>query len=550
MVKTDVQQKTNFNLMAKPIGKFSQASHLSKDDLNGFENSRKYVTFSSNTEIVHPNTTTNALSNMNSKNSNFKPDLPGRVSFSKNDVYEVDYSDHDNNSEKSLKINTNKHNNQNSNNNDSFVGVFGNLDINNQCSKKDETQMFCCAMKCNAIVCMDTKKTYSPERYQDEDESNQIIEDFKREIEQINREHSKEKQNTKTNTTLQNEVNSDQINSVDPNTLTNLKTQSDHQVEHLSKTKNMNSMIFNKHPTLTFCQDNVNNVKCDSKNNFSKPSEKIETIQPIVNQFNNDLNYSQLNKSDSFINSQGFHTNDFQQSQRNENYSPTGGSSSSTIDHHTNDKTQNANQTNHINSWKLNFVPFTDTETSQLSKNDSSLPIISNYLKVTNQEKFLLNQTNKKKLGKSNKLSKDNKNRPITGSKPVKPISISNRIVGINSKSKGFCTTTSQQEETSLNEFQIDKVESWMSVNEFNEQEDKDKCDSAIIAGSSLQDVEKELAYNQTWRETPSSKTDDEGNFSFEDQLECESTYDEIVSVIKEIDEQKHGDDLSMYTII
>lgn len=137
--------------------------------------------------------------------------------------------------------------------------------------------------------------------------------------------------------------------------------------------------------------------------------------------------------------------------------------------------------------------------------------IIQNYLKVTNQNQI-------KKKGNCVVKKEMNRNRGGTSAKPpTKPAQQPSKTSVINVR-----------EEKRLNEFQLDKVESWMSIHEF------DKGDDA--------------AYNQAWRETPQSKTDDEGNFSFEDQLDGESTYDEIVSVIKEIDQdQKHQNIIHPY---
>lgn len=56
-----------------------------------------------------------------------------------------------------------------------------------------------------------------------------------------------------------------------------------------------------------------------------------------------------------------------------------------------------------------------------------------------------------------------------------------------------------------------------------------------------------QVQYNKEWRDTPSTKTDDEGNFSLEEANDCYSnestTYDELVSIIKEIEADKKKTD-------
>lgn len=82
-----------------------------------------------------------------------------------------------------------------------------------------------------------------------------------------------------------------------------------------------------------------------------------------------------------------------------------------------------------------------------------------------------------------------------------------------------------------LRDFQMDKVDSWMSMNK--EQE----CYSSNLMAMKRQQSCKE------WRDTPTSKTDDEGNFSLEEANDCLSnestTYEELVSIIKEIEADK-----------
>ncbi|KAJ6639267.1 hypothetical protein Bhyg_12010 [Pseudolycoriella hygida] len=143
-------------------------------------------------------------------------------------------------------------------------------------------------------------------------------------------------------------------------------------------------------------------------------------------------------------------------------------------------------------------------------ENKSSNEVINNYIKITNQKEIYTPSSSKQNnLTKTNKKKKSNK--------PKQPSAETAKL--------------KQRPGENLDEFQIEKVESWMSINE------KSFSNSKCVESG---------AYNNEWRQTPNSKTDDEGNFSFEDPIDDvsneESNYDEIVSVIKEIDEEKSKD--------
>jgi len=165
----------------------------------------------------------------------------------------------------------------------------------------------------------------------------------------------------------------------------------------------------------------------------------------------------------------------------------------------------------------LNLKPLNKNSNNgtEHSTKPTSNEVINNYLKATNQnDNYTQNST------KQNNLSKTLKPTKVT--KKLKP-SAPDKVKIVKSK------LTDHHDE-----FQMEKVESWMSIHE--KRFSDSKCD--IIGENG--------AYNNEWRETPNSKTDDEGNFSFEDPIDDasneESNYDEIVSVIKEIDEEKIKD--------
>lgn len=96
------------------------------------------------------------------------------------------------------------------------------------------------------------------------------------------------------------------------------------------------------------------------------------------------------------------------------------------------------------------------------------------------------------------------------------------------------------KEEEHLRDFQMDKVDSWMSIH--SKEKEMDSMRSLMLM-KRPQSSHTHLGYNKDWRDTPSSKTDDEGNFSLEEANDCYSnestTYDELVSIIKEIEADK-----------
>lgn len=456
------------------------------------------MTFSKSTEFEAPRLSSrNDRSNSLSISNNLKPDLPGRVSFSKNDVFDYSDCEHSNehtsantdtlDDEARLKIiyqfhNGNKDSHKNSqadtaetNGNDSSENQIG-------------TSAFCCSMKCNSSGCAltmsmsseenirDLSKTepesYNARKFQSNDESDKIIEDYKREIEQLNRQHHKDYNQASLDKTGDSTAfNPEHMKYFDNNTEHN-KSQSR---GNSAKTDNSGSNASTAPLLLVpICEDSQK-VE-ESRNEISS-----KETNGIKSWNNNDLSYK----------------------------SPS------------DDKQLNK-------PMQYNQKP--QIPEHQQVRRDSATVVIQNYLKATNQDKTttvkLSSKCNLTKPSASKKLSNET-NRPRSSDKTPtpKPTSTKGRIP---SKS-----ASNIREDNRLNEFHMEKVESWMSIHEF----DKSDKDSR----TSPENIHNE-PYNQTWRETPSSKTDDEGNYSFEDQLDGESTYDEIVSVIKEIDDQKHLD--------
>lgn len=87
-----------------------------------------------------------------------------------------------------------------------------------------------------------------------------------------------------------------------------------------------------------------------------------------------------------------------------------------------------------------------------------------------------------------------------------------------NSIPKIKSSNPSNSAELNLNEYQIDKVESWMSTHEKDMKNSNLRSYCKVKLGST-----GSLNYKRTWHETPTSKTDDEGNYSIDDQNEYNS---------------------------
>ncbi|XP_055693677.1 centrosomal protein of 131 kDa [Lutzomyia longipalpis] len=157
---------------------------------------------------------------------------------------------------------------------------------------------------------------------------------------------------------------------------------------------------------------------------------------------------------------------------------------------------------------------------------DKSNEIISNYLRISSSDQSDGPPPPTRRPASSTRRGKvireQRKSKSALSTKPPPKPKIPEKAPLKRSKSIPILR---DGENAALDEFHIDKVESWMSIH-----------DDAY--GKKISFAE----YTRDWRDTPSSKTDDEGNFSLEepgDSFSTESTYDEIVSIIKEIDADK-----------
>lgn len=473
------KEKSKPNQSVHP--KLSSSLRLTKDSKtsSATANPSKYVTFKNDDfNIINEPSASSAKEpsyDLNVKPVNqVKADLPGRVSFSKNNIFEIEYSDIDNDTdtsrsleqiehfrkknvrfeddffkklhktEKELPIIQNELNNERSNNfnvKNSSTSTSDNITKDDPTNEKQDPELkdkYCCSLKCNALC-----KTSKPSRLntlieneeynavQPVDKSEQIIEDYKREIENINRRHELELK-WSGNTAA---------------------APSSPLTDYLSNNKKENETTYG---AVSLAEDSRSNEP-----------DKFSQIEP-----RNSLTDNNSVKS----------------------------------------KSNNSNESE-------------DTPTR-----DSTSTVINNYLTVTNQKTISTNTSTKPKKVKKPVIMNNGTN----GRKIKSAQASSTRTTTSNNKiSKAKSIGCLQAIDAKLNEFQIDKVESWMSTHE----------DTFSDIGNSYRKGKfgslSNLESTKAWRETPTSKTDDEGNFSLDDQLDCNSvdgsTYDETSSILKNL---------------
>lgn len=392
-----------------------------------------------------------------------KADLPGIVSFSKNDVYEIDYSDYETDTSRSLEpgelyrkknvrfedesfqmSGTNGspvEDDNEKNNNSSGSSSRGTSDDGRTSSEatkmvptstKEESK-YCCPLKCNHLECSNGKAASASTVSADIDSSERIIEEYKREIEHINRRHELE-----------------------------LKWSGNQPMAHPEYSNVTN-------------ENGISSSNAEASNEFT---EKEAT-----------------------------------------DYWDSPDADNSPVAHHSKPTTSNASD---------------DSPTR-----DSTSTVINNYLKTkanvppkatstTSIKVRTSSATKKPPNGNGRKIKSAQSgvaDKPGQNSKLTKARSIS-------------CLQHSANDAAKLNEFHIDKVESWMSTHHEDTFSDTALSTSrkSKFGGSSTN-----LEYKKAWRETPTSnKTDDEGNFSLDDQLDTnsvdDSSYGEIELVLKKME--------------
>lgn len=434
-----------------------------------------------------------------------KTDLPGRVSFSKNDVYEIDYSDYENDTDtgRSLepgevyrkknvrfkddffqateaaafvddeneKINISSKSSSGGSSDEEKM-----FDNNSGAAKttiisKNEDDKFCCSLKsCNNINGSNGNSEYVPlissaqttasntvtfaDTRESIDNSEKIIEEYKREIQNINRRHELELKWSG------NKPMADAEYLIDTNEA------------HIIGNNENGNMIYS---TAAQPLNEFDDKERSASDYWSSPDA---TNSPVSN---------------------SRHTASISNASED---SPTRDSTSTVINNYLKTKT-----------IAVNAAPKA-TSTTSIKLRTSSVKKKPLAFQSSNANGRKIKSAQSGAVGKSAQNSKLTKARSIS------------------------CLQNNTNDVAKLNEFHIDKVESWMSTHHEDTFSDTGLSTSrkGKLGGSSAN-----LEYKKAWRETPTSnKTDDEGNFSLDDQLDTnsvdDSSYGEIELVLKKME--------------
>lgn len=425
-----------------------------------------------------------------------KADLPGRVSFSKNDVYEIDYSDYENDTDTSRsleagevyrkknvrfedeycqitrasaveendKITASPKSSSGSSSDDDRTTEISFGEPRMVATSTNEEYEYCCPLKCNDFECLNGSTAYAPSQPTamiptttaianpklSIDKSEQIIEEYKREIENINRRHELELKwsgNTPKADTEYSHVDGDGAATIIANDENDIMIQSSPANE-----------------TNEFIDMEKKDGECSS-----------EATNATV--ANSKRSASMSNASDD---------------------SPTRDSTSTVINNYLKTKK------NAINApAKAKSMTQIKMQTTSAAK--KSLPLQSN------------GSGRKIKSAQMGAASKPGESLKLTKARSISCL---------------------QNDVSKFNEYQIDKVESWMSTHH-----EDTFSDTALSTSrkSKFGGSNTNLEYKKAWRETPTSnKTDDEGNYSLDDQLDTnsvdDSSYGEIELVLKKME--------------
>uniref|UniRef100_A0A0K8V8E0 5-azacytidine-induced protein 1 n=1 Tax=Bactrocera latifrons TaxID=174628 RepID=A0A0K8V8E0_BACLA len=206
--------------------------------------------------------------------------------------------------------------------------------------------------------------------------------------------------------------------------------------------------------------------------------------------------------------------------------------------------------TNFKNGAKKHLVGSTANELNKMDNNlensyksqaayaPTSDTVINNYLKVAATTPLMIKKKENNRPNSGEKLGQNKENKSATAAPKSQPTySQSNG----NTKLKKATSFGSLREDSNLTEFNIDKVDSWMSMHgeSMNQQKTLAKHKSLDAdfekrtGGESGEDGHGDDILNE--RDVDSAS-------QVSTKSDGESTYDEIVSVIKEIDEDKKKD--------
>ncbi|XP_075167994.1 centrosomal protein dilatory [Haematobia irritans] len=194
-------------------------------------------------------------------------------------------------------------------------------------------------------------------------------------------------------------------------------------------------------------------------------------------------------------------------------------------------------------------------------KKSTTETVINNYLKVAASTASIIKKKENNKTSEAEHKKQPSANTSSSSISNTGTLSSNNSL---NAKMKSLKTSTSSiapltqnnikkaksfgnlREDSNLHEFNIDKIDSWMSMHEESHQRSK----STLTKHGSLDD-----SFEKFTRETldamsaldddDGEEEDDKNSIKSLDQSQDDSTYEEIVSVIKEIEEDKKKDNFA-----
>ncbi|KAH8270754.1 hypothetical protein KR018_000201 [Drosophila ironensis] len=168
-----------------------------------------------------------------------------------------------------------------------------------------------------------------------------------------------------------------------------------------------------------------------------------------------------------------------------------------------------------------NFLPAVQEDRRAFPQNSAD-SVINNYLKVAATTSFVAKKKENVKPASADTVTRNSKPNKVTQKAVVGPTPLS----APQGKLKKAISVGSLREDRKLSEYNLDKVDSWMSMQDQKEYHQKHKQGLEELDEGQDNDSASQL----------SIKSNEESR---------DSTYDEIVSVIKEIEEDKKRDNFS-----
>lgn len=447
----------------------------------------------------------------NIKGNNKNIDLPGRVSFSTNDVYEiVDYSDGDyEDTDKSLSDSpkmvppprpssatsalNNIHNHRDlysgvtSTVTENYLhGIIGRDELDDIEGDTDETLTDIESKCCNSSRCSvmyDSNLAKARMETKAREEANKIVEEYKKELHELRTIHLQNPYSTPKAREDLGDYFSDSP----------YKTESPSSNSSTSKTSlSMNNELMGKRMTGSIFDEIKTHRSLDPKND-------------------------DLTSNDSPI--------------------PKDDSSNKVLPERLNNvwEKENTMKTNTTFSIKHSNSIDSTTNTGTTHNNVT----FKNYLKNKNTTE--MDNRLSKQMKKLNDLTSTS-NSIKKKTKDLKTKSTSNRIksapIQSSSKIRKTKSVPTLREDRGIDEFEIDKVVSWMSIHDSDGFSDT----GSLLGGTTnpshhaIPETKPMNIRSNAWQK---GRSEDEGNYSTEDGLDTDSPYEEIVSVIKEIEHEK-----------